>query len=271
MDATTAKLASLRLAPVQAASWGHPETTGLPTIDYYLSAQALEPADAQANYTEKLIALPNLGCSLLPGKEESGRFTGLELRKDELLLVCPGTAFKYAPRHDRVLAEIAKQVPNSRLVFFRSRPEPLADKLRERLRDSFRRSRVDFERHVAFVPWQTRGAFRSLLGQADLYLDTIGFSGFNTAVQALECGLPIVAREGRFLRGRLASGPLRRIGLADLVAPSDEAYVELAVALARDRERRQALRRRIESRRHALFGDPAPLDALEKFIESALA
>lgn len=271
MDATTAKLASLRLAPVQAASWGHPETTGLPTIDYYLSAQALEPADAQANYTEKLIALPNLGCSLLPGKEESGRFTGLELRKDELLLVCPGTAFKYAPRHDRVLAEIAKQVPNSRLVFFRSRPEPLADRLRERLRDSFRRSRVDFERHVAFVPWQTRGAFRSLLGQADLYLDTIGFSGFNTAVQALECGLPIVAREGRFLRGRLASGPLRRIGLADLVAPSDEAYVELAVALARDRERRQALRRRIESRRHALFGDPAPLDALEKFIESALA
>jgi protein O-GlcNAc transferase len=273
MDATTAKLAALRLAPVQAASWGHPETTGLPTIDYYLSAQALEPADAQAHYTEKLVTLPNLGCSLAAPRDDDapGSFSALDARADEILLVCPGTAFKYAPQHDWVLAEIAKRAPNSRLVFFRSRPEPLADKLGERLRDSFRRARVDFERHVVFIPWQTRAAFRALLRRADLCLDTIGFSGFNTAVQALECGLPIVAREGRFLRGRLASGPLERIGVAELVAASDEAYVELAVALAGDRERRQGLRRRIESGRDALFSDPAPLDALERFIESVLA
>jgi predicted O-linked N-acetylglucosamine transferase (SPINDLY family) len=260
----------MRLAPVQAASWGHPETTGLPTIDYYLSAEGLEPPDAQANYTEKLIALPNLGCSLSPGKEESGRFTGLELRKDELLLVCPGTAFKYAPQHDRVLTEIARRVPNSRLVFFRSRPEPLAEKLNGRLRDSFRRAGVDFERQVVFIPWQATGAFRALLRRADLYLDTIGFSGFNTAVHALECGLPIVACEGRFLRGRLASGPLRRLDLDELVAPSEEAYVELAAALAADAGRRQTLRRRIESSRERLFRDPAPLDALEQFVRTVL-
>jgi len=271
MDATTAKLASMRLAPVQAASWGHPETTGLPTIEYYLSAEALEPADAQANYTEKLVALPNLGCSLLPAREQSGEFAGLEPSQEELLLICPGTAFKYAPQHDWVLAEIAKRLPSSRLVFFRSRPETLADKLRERLRDSFRRARVDFERHVVFIPWQTPGAFRALLRRAALYLDTIGFSGFNSAVQALECGLPIVAREGRFLRGRLASGPLRHIGLAELVAASDEAYVELAVALAGDLERRGELRRRIESGRERLFRDPAPLDALERFVETVVS
>lgn len=270
MDATTAKLAAMRLAPVQAASWGHPETTGLPTIDYYLSAEGLEPPDAQAHYTEKLLALPNLGCSLLPTREKSGELAGLEPSQGELLLICPGTAFKYAPQHDWVLAEIAKRVPNARLVFFRGRPEPLAEKLRERLRDSFRRARVDFERHVVFVPWQTRGAFRALLGRAALYLDTIGFSGFNTAVQALECGLPIVAREGRFLRGRLASGPLRQIGLAELVAPSEEAYVELAVALAGDAERRGQLRRRIETGRERLFRDPAPLEALERFVEDVV-
>ena len=273
MDATTAKLAAMRLAPVQAASWGHPESTGLPSIDYYLSAQALEPADAQAHYTEKLIALPNLGCSLAAPRSDDAAesFTGLDARADEVRLVCAGTAFKYAPQRDWVLAEIARRVPNSRLVFFRSRPESLADKLRERLREAFRRARVDFERHVVFVPWQSRPAFRALLRRADLYLDTIGFSGFNTAVQALHCGLPIVAREGRFLRGRLASGALKRIGLAELVTPSDEAYVELAVSLAGERERRQALRRRIESGRAALFGDPAPLDALERFIESVVA
>src|SRR6185503_10431924 len=50
MDPMTVRLASLRLAPVQAAAWGHPETSGLPTMDYYLSAEDLEPPDAQANY-----------------------------------------------------------------------------------------------------------------------------------------------------------------------------------------------------------------------------
>lgn len=273
MDATTMKLASMRLAPAQAASWGHPETTGLPTIDYYLSAQALEPPDAQANYTEKLIALPNLGCSLAAPRADDGKETvsGFDLRTDEPLLVCPGTAFKYAPRHDAALVEIAKRVPNARLVLFRSRPESLAEKLRERLRESFRRAGLDFERHVAFIPWQTRGAFRALLRRADLYLDTLGFSGFNTAVEALDCGLPIVTCEGRFLRGRLASGPLRHIGLAELVAASQEAYVELAVGLAGDAERRRLLRQRIESGRARLFGDRAPLDALQRFVEQVTA
>jgi protein O-GlcNAc transferase len=271
MDATTAKLASMRLAPVQAASWGHPETSGLPTMDYYISAQALEPADAPANYTEKLVALPNLGCWLLPGKEESDKPPKLDLQPDEVLLLCPGNAFKYAPQHDRLLAAIAQRVPRSRLVFFRTRPEALAEKLRERLRESFRRAGVDFERQVIFLPWQSRGSFRALLKRADLYLDTIGFSGFNTAVQALECGLPIVAREGRFLRARLASGVLRHLGLDELVAPSDEAYVELAATLAADRERRLALRKRIEAGRQRLYRDAEPLDALQRFIETVVA
>jgi protein O-GlcNAc transferase len=271
MDATTAKLASLRLAPMQAASWGHPETSGLPTIDFYLSARALEPADAQANYTEKLVALPNLGCWLVPTKEESGKPPALDLAADEVVLLCPGNAFKYAPQHDRLLAAIAHRVARSRLVFFRSRPEPLAQKLRERLAESFRRAGADFERQVTFLPWQSRASFRALLKRADLYLDTVGFSGFNTAVQALECGLPIEAREGRFLRGRLGSGVLRHLGLDELVAPSDEAYVELAVALAADRERRQELRRRIEAGRERLYRDREPLDALQRFIEGAVS
>src|SRR5207344_3135603 len=62
MDEMTLKLAALRLAPTQVAAWGHPETTGLPTIDHYLSAADFEPADAQSHYSERLVALPHLGC-----------------------------------------------------------------------------------------------------------------------------------------------------------------------------------------------------------------
>ena len=263
MDPTTAKLAAMRLAPVQAASWGHPETTGLPTIDYFLSAEDLEPPDAQAHYTEKLVLLPHLGCSVSRAPEhlDPHEFTGLEGAGP--ILLCPGTPFKYAPQFDRVLVEIARRVDKCRLVFFTGNPEALSIKLQHRLTQAG----LDFERHAVILPWLPRAQFRALLTRADLYLDTIGFSGFNTAMQAVECGLPIVTREGRFLRGRLASGILKRIGLAELVTPSEEAYIELAAALAGDRERRRSLRSRIEANRSRLFDDPAPVGAMQDFLQ----
>ena len=86
----------------------------------------------------------------------------------------------------------------------------------------------------------------------------------------LDQAITLLRSEGRFLRGRLASGMLRHLGLDELVAPSDEAYVELAVTLAADRQRRQELRRRIESARQRLYRDAAPVEALQRFIESAV-
>ncbi|MGQ0653373.1 MAG: tetratricopeptide repeat protein, partial [Betaproteobacteria bacterium] len=62
MDTPGFRLASLRLAPLQAVSWGHPETSGLPTVDCYLSAELMEPPDAERHYSERLVRLPNLGC-----------------------------------------------------------------------------------------------------------------------------------------------------------------------------------------------------------------
>lgn len=260
MDATTAKLAALRLAPVQATSWGHPQTSGLPTIDYFLSAEGLEPPGAEAHYTEKLVRLPGLGVYLpRPGALPS---TPVQVDGEGPLVLCPGTPFKYAPRFDGVLAEIARRLGKCRLVFFTARPAALSEKLRARLE----RAGLDFERHARFLPWLPPAEFRGLMAAADLYLDTIGFSGFNTALQAVESGLPVVTREGRFMRGRLATGILKRIGLEELVAADETAYVELAVRAARDSAR---LRQAIEARRDALYEDEAPVRALEAFFATA--
>jgi predicted O-linked N-acetylglucosamine transferase (SPINDLY family) len=269
MDPTTAKLASLRLAPVQATSWGQAQTSGLPTMDYYLSAEALEPPDAKAHYSEQLELLPGTGC-WLPRAAEGGREARrpeLNLPAADVLLLCPGTPFKYAAEHDALLAAIAGRVPGGKLVFFRSKPEALSGRLERRLRAAFERAGLSFERHGVFMPWQDPRAFRAILAAADLYLDTVGFSGFNTALQAVQCGLPVVTREGRFLRGRLPSGMLRHIGLDELVAPSDAAYVELAVALANDAGRRRLVRERLLGARGRLFEDDAPVRALEAFLE----
>ncbi|MDH4094312.1 MAG: tetratricopeptide repeat protein [Betaproteobacteria bacterium] len=273
MDPMSLKLASLRLAPVQAASWGHPETTGLPTIDYFFSAAGLEPPGAEANYSERLVRLPNLGCWVEPEAAQA-RPPDLEawgIEPGVPLLLCPGSPFKYAPERDRVLAEIARRLGRCRMLFFTHRTGALSRKLEARLRAAFAAHGVQFERCARFVPWQERDAFYGLLECADVYLDTLGFSGFNTALQAIQCGLPVVALEGGFLRGRLASGILRRIGLEELVVANEAQYVELALRLAGDPGYRDAVRARIVSRRDLLFGDAAPIRALEDFLEGAAA
>jgi predicted O-linked N-acetylglucosamine transferase (SPINDLY family) len=269
MDPMTLRLASLRLAPVQLATWGHPETTGLPTIDYYLSAEDLEPAGAQANYTEQLVALPHLGCyyesrKMTPVDSELG---GWGVVGDAPLILCPGVPFKYAPQHDWIFPEIASRLGQCRFIFFTHRINPkLSEKLRKRLEIVFARERLELDDFVSFIPWQNGPEFYGLMKRARVFLDTIGFSGFNTAMQAVECGLPIVTREGRFMRGRLASGILKRMGLSDLVAQTEDDYVALAVRLVQDSGYHNQVSGRIEAARHVLFNDMAGIRALEGFL-----
>jgi predicted O-linked N-acetylglucosamine transferase (SPINDLY family) len=273
LDQLSLKLASLRLAPVQIASWGHPQTTGLPTVDYYLSAQGMEPEDAREHYTERLVTLPNLGCFYYYGapdpSPELPRLDGLGLDSEVPFLLCPGTPFKYAPQFDRVFPAIARNLKRCQFVFFDFGTGDMSARLRQRLQDAFARESMALDEFVVFLPWQSRSVFRDLLKRAAVCLDTIGFSGFNTAMQAVECGAPIVAYEGRFLRGRFASGILRRLALPELVARSEEEYVAIASKLCRDEGYRAKMRARIESGRSALYEDITPVRALEAFLLEA--
>jgi len=269
MDPTTVRLASLRLAPVQAASWGHPETSGLPTMDYYLSAEDLEPPDAQNNYTEQLVLLPHLGCSYekLPVADSEPDFSAMGIDFERPIFLCPGTPFKYAPQHDRLFVEIAQKVGSCQFIFFTHPIPAYSAKLHHRLQIAFNKASMDIKSYTRFIPWLDRPDFYSLMQHADVLLDTIGFSGFNTIMQAVECGLPFVTREGRFMRGRLASGILRRMGLPELVAENENDYIELAIKLATSPDYRDKVQRSILEKRPALFEDPAPVQALEDFLK----
>jgi protein O-GlcNAc transferase len=268
MDPMTVQLASLRLAPHQAAAWGHPETSGLPTIDYYLSAAAFEPPEAQLYYSEQLVRLPGTGCYYEPlgiaGEDLDLRALGIAPGLP--LLLCAGMAYKYAPEHDDVLVEIARQLSRCQLVFFQPRSASLSARLMARLRARFHAAGLDPDQYLVLVPWLAPMAFFALMRRADVYLDTIGFSGFNTVMQAVECALPIVAFEGRFMRGRFASGILRAIGLDELVATDAEQYAQLAVRLARNEVFRDGIRLRLRDRRHSLYRDQCAIDGLDEFI-----
>ncbi|MET0383026.1 MAG: hypothetical protein ABW032_06345, partial [Burkholderiaceae bacterium] len=274
MHPLTTRLAATRLAPVQAAAWGHPMTTGLPTLDLYLSAQALEPPEAGAHYSERLVALPGLGVCVQPLRPiaVAPDLASLGLAADEPLLLCPGTPFKYQPTSDAVWAALAARLQargGGRLVFFRSHRAGMSAQVEHRMRRAFAAAGVDYGRTVAWIPALDRERFFGLMRRATLMLDTIGFSGINTALQGLECDLPVVAFEGEFMRGRLASGPLRLLGLDELVATSPAEFVDIAMRLIDDDARRAHLKREIGHRRSRLFDDLAPVRALEDVLIAA--
>lgn len=268
MDPMTLRLACLRLAPVQAASWGHPETTGLPTIDYYLSAEDFESQGAQDNYTEQLVTLPHLGCCFDPSGIDavSSDLQRWGIASDVPVLISGGTPFKYAPEHDHIFPDIALRLRHCCFVFFAHWTRGLSERLQQRLEVAFERAGLDADEFVRFIPWLSRPAFYGLMQRANVYLDTIGFSGFNTAMQAVECGLPIVTRQGRFMRGRFASGILKRLDVQELIAADEQEYVALAARLVEDTRFGMSTRERIAARRATLFCDLAPVRALEHFL-----
>jgi predicted O-linked N-acetylglucosamine transferase (SPINDLY family) len=270
LHAMTLKMASLRLAPVQINSWGHPDTSGLPTLDYYVSADCFEPADAQDHYSEQLVLLPHLGNRIQPLALPSSDpgFAAMNIDLERPILVCPGTPFKYQPAHDHVFAEIARKVPHAQLVFFRPSGTALANLLQDRITKEFEAAGLNVTDHVRFIRWLNFHEYHCLSRHADVLLDTIGFSGYNTAVQAIECGLPLVTREGRFLRGRLASGVLRRMDLTELIVQTKAEYVNLVARLVTDPDYQAHIRHEIQQRRSVLFDDQSAMGPFQDFLES---
>jgi predicted O-linked N-acetylglucosamine transferase (SPINDLY family) len=267
MDTVSKALACLRLAPIQAVSWGHPETSGLVTIDFYLSAQLMEPADSHRFYSEKLVSLPNLGTYF---EQDPIQAANLDLEKLGIdshspILLCAGSPAKYSPSDDQVLVDIAKRLGKCQFIFFNFN-ENLTAILKERLHEAFKLAKLNADEFIYFIPFLKKEEFHGLMQIADLYLDTIGFSGFNTAMQALSCDLPIITIEGSKMRGRLASAILYRMKLEELVCQSDLAYVDLVDKLMMDRSLLSAFKAKIAQSKAILFNDLEPIRALANFL-----
>ncbi len=271
MDKFCIKLASLRLAPVQAASWGHPETTGMPDIDYFLSAEAFEPQNAQDNYRERVVPLAGIGAyyAALAPAEVTMDLQRIGLDPTRPIALCPATPYKFLPEHDWTFAAIASAAPGCQLVLVTDDLAPhLSTQLARRLQHEFERAGLDYSHHVRFIDRLTRPEYFSLMRQSAIYLDTIVFSGFNTAMQAFECGLPVVTVEGRYLRSRFASGLLRRMGIDELVAASPQAYVDIAIALLNDSQHLAAVRDKVVARFPSLLDQQESVRSLERFLAS---
>src|ERR1700682_4968450 len=122
MDVACFALAALLLAPRQYAAWGHPVTTGHATIDAFISCATMEPPDAEAHYTERLIRLPGIGtCYERPEVPAGAARQDFGLPSDRALLLCPQSLWKIHPDNDTLFAELLAANRNALLVLFSGR------------------------------------------------------------------------------------------------------------------------------------------------------
>ncbi|BAY13709.1 O-linked N-acetylglucosamine transferase, SPINDLY family protein [Calothrix sp. NIES-2098] len=267
MDATTLCIAGLRLAPIQCMAWGQPVTSGLPTIDYFLSSELMEPMNGQEHYTENLVRLPGVGISYPTIKVDAVRrqrsFFGL--REDAIVYISSQAAYKYLPQHDRIYAEIARQVPNAQFMFLRQGiPQ-------ERLKRAFASVGLDSQDYCVFSPVLPREDYFDLLSLTDIYLDTLDWAGGNTTLDAIACHLPIVTCPGELMRGRHSYGFLQAIGVTDTIADDTQQYIQIAVRLAVDSDWRYSVRQALKRSINVLFDNPTATQNLETFLQQAIA
>jgi CRISPR-associated protein Csy1 len=259
----------MRLAPVQAAGWGHPVTTGSDAIDCYFTCDAMEPPDASAHYVERLVRLPGLGVSYsMPAAQPPISRAQLGLPEDRRLYVCAQSLFKVHPDMDDVLAHVLERDPLAVLVFFQSGARRITEQLAGRIQRALARRGVPPRGQLKFLPRMAGGDFRRVLAAADVVLDTFRWSGGNTSIDAFAAGVPVVTLPGRFMRGRQTAGMLELMQVKELIAADPEAYVRHAVEVATDRELNAGLRRAIAERRGVLFDRPEPVEA---FAQALLA
>jgi len=270
MEPQTTQLAGLRLAPVQCTAWGHPLTSGIPTIDYYLSSALMEPANAQRHYSEHLVELPHIGiCYTKPPLPETQKTrVDFGLRRDGVIYLSFQSPFKYLPQYDRVFAQIAQQVPQSQFVFLRHSSDYILERFQRRLKRTFTEVGLNSGDYCVFLPKLDRPLYWSLNLVSDVFLDTFEWSGGNSTLEAVAFGLPVVTMPGQFMRGRHSYAILQRLGVTDTIAATEADYVAIATRLGTDPDWRQTIATKMRAGHDQLYDDQTCVTALEAFYIS---
>jgi predicted O-linked N-acetylglucosamine transferase (SPINDLY family) len=269
MDAFTYYLAFSRLAPVQCVSFGHPDTTGIPNIDYWVSSDKYEPEGASEHYSEQLFLLRNLGtlayyyrpALVQPGKGRSD--FGLLL--DRNIYLCPQSLFKLHPDFDLIIANILRNDPSGEVVLIEARAKAWGEILRRRFQEYI----PDVAQRIRFLPGMSQDDFLALIAASDVMLDTIYFNGMNTSLEAFAVGTPVVTMPTALQRGRHTYGMYKRMDLDECIARDPDEYVSISVRLGTDQEFRDKVKSRILSRCKVLYEDSNVVREFERFFVEA--
>jgi Fe-S-cluster containining protein len=251
MEGVDYQYASLRLARVQCTAWGHPVTSGLPSIDYYISSDMMEPADAASEYTEKLVRLPRTGLCIRdfqnPARETSRQELGLP---EGPYVFMAQRLSKWIPARDHLFKEIHERTGWPIVMTYTS---PVMERRMQKLGIEHRiLGFLHAEDHLR------------VMQMAQVCIDPVDWSGGNTTISALAMGVPVVTLPGPYMRGRHTYAFLKLAGGEGLIAKDDKEFVEIASSVDRHRSPMEHLNPSV------LYEDKAVVASLDAFMKDAI-
>lgn len=283
-----ALLAAFRMAPIQVVSHCSPMTSGFKNSDAFLSGSlAYREGVSEAEFSEKLILLDGPPVCLdyssepaAPGLVPPDR-SQIGIPADAVVFFNAASCYKIPLELLHLWARLLNEVPNSLLCLLPFNPNWASNlpeaRFRALLESVLAEHGVDKKRVVIGPKLPNRAAVMNFERIADVYLDTLPFSGSISTVDPLQLGIPVVACDGETTRSRCSGAQLRELGLDELVGQNEEEYFAKALHLARDQEYRSSISSRIKQAmsKRPRFLNPVEYgrnlgDALEVLVQEGL-
>ncbi|MBF0168562.1 MAG: tetratricopeptide repeat protein [Alphaproteobacteria bacterium] len=231
-------------APVQVAWCGYVGTTGLRAMDALIADRHHIPPAEESFYVERVIRLPDSWLCYTPPAAAPPVAPAPAFTKGHVTFGCFNNPAKISKASIRLWQRILDKVPGARLciraAFFRTE-EQIAI-----YRQRFSEAGADVAR-IDFMPALPQDKLLEAYGEIDIALDPFPYSGGITTLEALWMGVPVITKSGASFPGRHSTSFLSTIGRQELIADSEEAYLEKALALAKDKERLAAYRAHLRS------------------------
>jgi predicted O-linked N-acetylglucosamine transferase (SPINDLY family) len=259
---------ALRPAPVQVSWLGYLGTLGASWCDYVLTDRFACPPQLQPFFSERFLYLPDCYCpsdSRRPVAAVAPTRAACALPEHGVVFCCFNNAYKILPAVFAVWMRLLAAVPGSVLWL-----APASAAARNNLGREAAARGIDRERLV-FAPRVSLPEHLARHVHADLFLDTTPYNAGTTANDALFMGLPVLTCAGATMASRVAGSQLSAIGLPELITASLADYEALALELAREPQRLNALRARLGANRatQPLFDMARFTRALDDLLISA--
>ena len=259
MDPLTYYLAFSRLAPLQCTLYGHPDTTGIPAVDVFISPQIMETEGAQTQYSERLAALPGLLSGIpRPLNPPSLSRQELGLPEGRTLYLCPQSLFKLHPFFDDTLRSLLNNDPDALLLLFLA-PNPAWNTRLE--------SRLGLDQKLVWLEQTSSERFLALCHSADAVLDSPSFSGGATSYKLLGTATPVITWEGGFMRSRQTAGLYAHLQIDDLAARDEKSFITCAQRMAHDRIWKNEVQTMLVERAPKLFETRQNALNLKKYLQ----
>lgn len=250
-------LAHSRLAPIQINTIGHSETSGIPTLDYYVSSILSDNLElSQSHYSEKLILTNSINTFYyrdfydLFEKQIENNDSLLPLQSNKIYISYLQNSLKAGEEDLQLLYQLLHKIPSIHLVLINLIENPLEEnKLKTYLKPFFDQNRI------LLLSKLNTSHFYSLIKKSYLLLDAFPHGGCNTSLECFHFGKIMITRPSSYLRGRFTLGFYQKMGIHDCIVNSVDEYIEKVIYFIENPDKKLEVEEKIKNKSHLLFHD----------------